>query len=92
MPGWFSPVSSISTGLLFGVSLLHLIPDCTTDMQNALERNGFQLNLFSVKLFSETFQLNLFSRRLNPTKCECEKCLPSDHAFDFNWIFHSDFG
>ena len=40
MPGWFSPVSSISTGLLFGVSLLHLIPDCTTDMQNALERIG----------------------------------------------------
>ena len=43
MPGWFSPVSSISTGLLFGVSLLHLIPDCTTDMQNALERIGYRL-------------------------------------------------
>ena len=50
MPGWFSPVSSISTGLLFGVSLLHLIPDCTTDMQNALERNGFQLKLISRRL------------------------------------------
>ena len=50
MPGWFSPVSSISTGLLFGVSLLHLIPDCTTDMQNALERNGVQFNLFSRSL------------------------------------------
>ena len=45
MPGWFSPVSSISTGLLFGVSLLHLIPDCTTDMQNALERIGYSLLL-----------------------------------------------
>ena len=47
MPGWFSPVSSISTGLLFGVSLLHLIPDCTTDMQNALERNGLKLEFIS---------------------------------------------
>ena len=32
-----SPVSSISTGLLFGVSLLHLIPDCTGDMEDAFE-------------------------------------------------------
>ena len=33
-----SPVNSMSIGLLFGVSLLHLIPDANEDMENALER------------------------------------------------------
>ena len=36
MPFWFKYVSAISTGLLFGISLLHLIPDCTGDMEDAL--------------------------------------------------------
>ena len=82
MPGWFSPVSSISTGLLFGVSLLHLIPDCTTDMQNALERNGSEPNLQRMS------SPRICTRELNPNKCKCQKCVPSYHAFDINWIFH----
>ena len=74
MPGWFSPVSSISTGLLFGVSLLHLIPDCTTDMQNALERNGFELKLISKHV--ECTGVSQWCARwcawkLNLLKCKC---------------------
>ena len=83
MPGWFSPVSSISTGLLFGVSLLHLIPDCTTDMQNALERNGFNSNYIQ-----STPIANIWEGEMNPNKCKCQKCIPSYHAFDINWLFH----
>ena len=51
MPFWFKYVSAISTGLLFGISLLHLIPDCTGDMEDALIKIGECSLLFlNVKL------------------------------------------
>ena len=40
LPPWFKFVNSISTGLLFGVTLLHLITDCTEDFEEALEEYG----------------------------------------------------
>ena len=45
-------VSSISTGLLFGVSLLHLIPDATDDMSDALKGMGkYNLQSFETNKF-----------------------------------------
>ncbi|CBY19542.1 unnamed protein product [Oikopleura dioica] len=37
LPRWYGPVNSMSIGLLFGVLLLHLIPDAFEDTNAALE-------------------------------------------------------
>lgn len=44
LPRWYGPVNSMSIGLLFGVLLLHLIPDAFEDTNAALE----SLNLSTV--------------------------------------------
>ena len=44
LPVWFSPINSVSTGLLLGVLLLHLIPDANGDTAEALEDFGATTN------------------------------------------------
>ena len=44
LPVWFSPLNSVSTGLLLGVLLLHLIPDANGDTAEALEDFGATTN------------------------------------------------
>ena len=42
LPKWFSPINSVSAGLLLGVLLLHLVPDATGDTENAFIELGIK--------------------------------------------------